>query len=99
MNTYDELYDDIKRAVNEGFEMGHIDDWHDGAFHAYRYVLDRLEEIREAEEKQHKSEISVGELLDTIENLERTLSELQSESSEIYLALCEMELKAKKGGA
>lgn len=52
MKTYDELYDDIKCAVDEYFEQGHDDDWHDGAHHAYRYVLDRMEEIRkEANEK------------------------------------------------
>ena len=49
MKTYDELYDAIKRAVNEGFELGHINDWHDGAHHANCYFLDRLEEIREYE--------------------------------------------------
>ena len=49
MTTYNELYYDIKRAVDEGFVLGHIDDFHDGAYHAYRYVLDMLEEIREAE--------------------------------------------------
>ena len=46
MKTYDELYDAIKRVVDDGFELGHSDGWHGGAFHAYRYVLDRLEEIR-----------------------------------------------------
>ena len=46
MKTYDELYNDVKRAVDEGLAQDHKDDWHDGASHAYRYVLDRLEEIR-----------------------------------------------------
>ena len=49
MKTYDELYDDIKRALDEYFEEGHDDDYHCGAYHAYRYVMDRLEEIREDE--------------------------------------------------
>ena len=47
MKTYDELYNDVKRAVDKGFEQALTDDWHCGARHAYRYVLDRLEEIRE----------------------------------------------------
>lgn len=105
MNTYDELYDDIKRAVNEGYELrfekGRLVDWNCGAYYAYRYVLDKLEEIREAEEHQSKSEtkseVTITTLLDKIENLERALSEMQSQGSEIYLALCEMELNAKKG--
>lgn len=62
MKTYDELYDDIKRAVNDGFENGYsnepydVTDWggyvNYGAFNAYRYVMDRLEEIREFEVKE-----------------------------------------------
>ena len=47
MKTYDELYDDIKRAVDGGMEFG-LDDWKNGANFAYKYVLARLEEIREA---------------------------------------------------
>ena len=46
MKTYDELYDDIKRAADEYFEEAHDDDYHCGAYNAYRWVLDRLEEIR-----------------------------------------------------
>ena len=58
MITYDELYDDIKRAVSDGFKFGYRNEPYDitdregyinyGAFNAYRYVLDRLEEIRKA---------------------------------------------------
>lgn len=100
MKTYDELYDDVKRAVDEGrglrFEKGRLDNWNDGAYYAYRYVLDKLEEIREAEEQRAKSEVTVTTLLDKIENLERSLSEMQSQGSEIYIALCEMEQNAKK---
>lgn len=47
MKTYDELYDDMKRAVDEYFEEAYDGDYHLGAYNAYRYVLDRLEEIRE----------------------------------------------------
>lgn len=54
MKTYDELYNDVKRAVDEYFEQAYDDDWHCGAYHAYRYVLDRLEEIREVEGKQNE---------------------------------------------
>ena len=60
MKTYDELYDDIKRAVSDGFKFGYRNKPYDitdlegyvnhGAFNAYRYVLDRLEEIREADD-------------------------------------------------
>lgn len=89
MKTYDELYDDIKGALDDGYVLGHAEGWNGGAYHAYRYVMDRLEEIREAEEKQTKSEVTLTTLLDKIENLDRTLSET-------YLAMCEMEQNAKK---
>lgn len=49
MKTYDELYDDIKRTVAKRFEDYKVDYWSDGAYHAFRYVLDRMEEIREKE--------------------------------------------------
>lgn len=32
---------------DEYFEQSYDDDWHCGAYHAYRYVLDKMEEIRE----------------------------------------------------
>ena len=47
MKTYEELYNAVKRAVDENFEEALIDDYHCGAYNAYRYVLDKLEEIRE----------------------------------------------------
>lgn len=49
MKTYDELYDDIKREVDKRLEDYKYDYWSGVAYHAYKYVLDRMEEIREAE--------------------------------------------------
>ena len=54
MKTYDELYDDIKRALDEGMELGG-EDWKNGANFAYRYVLDRLEEIRASAIRPHSN--------------------------------------------
>ena len=56
MRTYDELYDYIKRKVDEGFELGHINDWHDGAHHVNQRVLLMLEQIREAEKMDEVTE-------------------------------------------
>ena len=49
MKTYDELYKAVKRSADEYFEEAHDDDYYLGAYNAYRYVLDKLEEIREVE--------------------------------------------------
>ena len=46
MKTYDELYEAVKRAADDYFEQSYDDDYHYGAYNAYRWVLDRLEEIR-----------------------------------------------------
>ena len=46
MKTYDELYDYIKHEADEVLEQAINDDWLCGVYHAYRYVLDKMEEIR-----------------------------------------------------